>query len=196
MSADHEKEIPKYLTYIIGIIMLAVAYEFLPTSNTIFGDFNFTKQKQETITLSNGYKVKKVVDGDTIDVEKEGGITRVRLLGINTPESVDPRRQVECYGKEASAYLKDLLNGETVTLEMDESQDKFDRNGRLLAYVYLLNGEMVNKKIVADGYGYEYTWDNPYKYKTQFKNAQALAKKEKRGLWSLDTCNGDKHFNK
>lgn len=142
------------------------------------------------------FKVTKIIDGDTIEVQKEVDSNiekyKVRLLGINTPESVDPRREVECFGKEASEYAKKNFLGETVRLETDDTQDKYDKYDRLLAYVYLEDGQMLNRKLIADGYAYEYTYDKPYKYQKDFKDIQRFAKSEGRGLWSGDTCNGQK----
>jgi micrococcal nuclease len=142
------------------------------------------------------FKITKIVDGDTIEVQKEvdGNMKKykVRLLGINTPESVDPRREVECFGKEASAYAKENFLGKIVNLETDDTQDKYDKYDRLLAYIFLEDGQMINRKLIADGYAYEYTYDKPYKYQKDFKDIQRFAKSENRGLWSSDTCNGQK----
>ena len=147
------------------------------------------------------FKITKIVDGDTLEVQKENksesGIVsiekyKVRLLGINTPESVDPRREVECFGKEASEYAKKNFLDETVRLETDNSQSKYDKYNRLLAYIYLSDGQMLNRKLIADGYAYEYTYDKAYKYQKDFKDIQRFAKSENRGLWSADTCNGVK----
>lgn len=146
------------------------------------------------------FKITKIIDGDTIEVQKLSNASednkiekyKVRLLGINTPESVDPRRAVECFGKESSKYVTDNFLGETVRLETDNSQSKYDKYDRLLAYVYISADIMINEKLINDGYAYEYTYDKPYKFQREFKAAQRLAKSEDRGLWSVDTCNGQK----
>lgn len=145
-----------------------------------------------TSATSTPYKIAKVVDGDTIDVELGGQTARVRLLGINAPESVDPRKAVECFGREASARLKDLLTGKDVALESDATQGDKDKYGRLLRYVYLGDGTDVDKSMVADGFAYEYTYDKPYKYQSDYKTAEAAAREAKRGLWADETCNGKK----
>src|SRR3712207_834205 len=107
----------------------------------VFGFLSSTPPLQE-----NEYEVVKVVDGDTLDVKNKEGITeRLRLIGINTPETVDPRKPVECFGKEASNRAKTLLHGGTVTLEFDPTQDTRDKYGRLLAYVILPDGTNYNK---------------------------------------------------
>src|SRR6478736_9024754 len=93
--------------------------------------------------------VERVVDGDTVIVRAGGGALRVRLLGIDTPETVDPDRPVGCFGPEASAYTKHLLTGRSVTLVYD--RELHDRYGRLLAYIYL-GGKFVNAALVELGY--------------------------------------------
>lgn len=137
------------------------------------------------------YPVAKVVDGDTLEVRKDGGIVKVRLIGINTPETVDPRRSVQCFGREASAEAHRLLDGQSVSLETDPSQDTYDKYGRLLAYVYLPDGTLFNERMIAAGFAHEYTYNVPYKYQAQFKAAEQAAREARRGLWSPETCAGD-----
>jgi len=136
----------------------------------------------ETGTLET-VVVTRVVDGDTIKISRNGSIATIRLIGINAPESVAPNRPVECYGKESSASLRGLLEGQPVQLENDLSQQDVDRYGRLLRYVYLLDGTFVNDKMIRDGDALEYTYDRPYRYQSPFKAAQAAAKTEQKGLW-------------
>jgi micrococcal nuclease len=136
-------------------------------------------------------QVTDVVDGDTVDVDLGGEEVRLRLIGINTPESVDPRRPVECYGREASDKAKELLSGQTVYLEPDPSQDERDRYGRLLRFVWLEDGRMFNLEMVAQGYAYEYTYESKYKYQAEFRAAQAGAEANELGLWSSETCGGE-----
>lgn len=211
--------LPKYFFYIAA---LAVVLEFFPNQNGVIGFLNkeyrntgntinrnleqgigANENGEDKNARSNGelsvltdFKITKVIDGDTVEVQKEveGNIEKykVRLLGINTPESVDPRRPVECFAKEASKYVTDNFLGEMARLETDDSQDKYDKYDRLLAYVYTSEGIMINKKLIADGYAYEYTYDKPYRFQREFRELQRLAKSENLGLWSVDTCNGVK----
>src|SRR5215216_3683085 len=82
-----------------------------------------------------------VVDGDTVDVQfADGGTERIRLIGIDTPEVVDPHEPVQCFGREASARAHDLLDGRAVLVELDPTQGERDRYGRLLAYLWLSDG--------------------------------------------------------
>lgn len=131
--------------------------------------------------------VVRVVDGDTIVALINGAQEKIRLIGVNTPETVDPRKQVECFGREASVFVKDLLSNKSVRLESDTTQGDRDKYGRLLRYIFLPDDILLNKKIIEEGYGHEYTYRTPYRYQTEFKIAEHLARKERRGLWG-DVC--------
>lgn len=144
--------------------------------------------------------VVRVVDGDTIVVRIEdrvpgegageariGAEHRLRLIGIDTPESVDPRRPVECFGREASAAAKEFLDGEEVILVKDvEERDDFDR---LLRYVYV-GDEMANARLVANGYATAFTYPPNVRHADLFVALEREARRNKKGLWSPDTCNG------
>lgn len=135
--------------------------------------------------------VEKVVDGDTLDVSLNGKTERLRLIGVDTPETVDPRTTVQCFGKEASDKAKSILEGAKVHLEQDASQGERDKYGRLLMYVFLEDGTNFNQHMIAEGYAHEYTYNLPYKYQSEFKAAQASASAANKGLWSPSTCSGD-----
>jgi micrococcal nuclease len=139
-------------------------------------------------TPQQGYKVVKVIDGDTIDVSIDGKTERIRFIGVDTPETVDPRKSVQCFGKEASAKTKQLLEGNNVVLDSDPTQGDKDKYSRLLRYVYLEDGTFVNKKLIEDGFGFEYTYNIPYKYQSEFKDAQKHAESSKIGLWADNAC--------
>jgi len=141
--------------------------------------------------LHNLYAVVKVTDGDTIKVQMPDGVKTVRLIGIDTPETVDPRKPVQCFGKEASEYMKKIALNKKVRLEKDPTQSDQDKYKQLLRYVYLTNGESINEKMISDGYAYEYTYDsNPYKFQAEYKASQSNASKNALGLWSPSTCSG------
>ena len=129
------------------------------------------------------YEVVRVIDGDTIDVRMGGETERVRLIGVDTPETVHPSKPVECFGKEAANYTKDALVGTRVVLGSDASQGDRGAYGRLLRYVFLPDGTNFNEKIIRDGYAYEYTYDTPYAYQGMFRDAEQGARRYKRGLW-------------
>lgn len=195
MSANHNltgytkivNDIPKY---ILGVIVIAVILEFSPNQN-ILDKFFIPQSKVKITTEFKDFKISRVIDGDTIEIKNNTEKIKVRLIGVNTPETVDPRKEVECFGLEASMYVKNF-EGDSIKIELDSSQSVYDKYNRLLAYVYLSDGQMLNRKLVADGYAYEYTYSNPYKYQKEFKDIEKFAKKEGRGLWSVNMCNGSK----
>ena len=133
-----------------------------------------------------------MVDGDTFDVDINGKIERLRMIGIDTPETVDPRKPVQCFGREASNKAKELLSGQAVYLEADESQGDRDKYGRLLRYAFLPDGTNFNLFMISEGYAHEYTYHLPYKYQAEFKQAEIDARNGNKGLWSPDTCNENK----
>src|SRR4051794_37603279 len=95
--------------------------------------------------------VARVIDGDTVDVQfDDGSRERVRLIGIDTPEVVAPRKPVHCFGREASAYAHTLLDGQAVTVEADRSQGTRDRYGRLLGYLRLPDGRDFGEVMIGD----------------------------------------------
>ncbi|MGW5364489.1 thermonuclease family protein [Actinopolymorpha pittospori] len=129
-------------------------------------------------------RVAGVVDGDTIKVETGGRVVEtIRLIGLDTPETKKPGTPVQCFGPEASAYAKTLLDGKEVRIDQDSTQGATDKYGRTLAYVWLQDGRLVNEVMLEGGYGREYTYDKPYKYQTEFTAAQRKARDSKSGLW-------------
>jgi len=129
-------------------------------------------------SLSATRRCVRVIDGDTLELD---GGERVRLIGVDTPESVDPRRPVEYFGKEASAFTRRLAEDRMVALQYDE--DTRDRYGRTLAYVYLEDGTFVNAEIIRQGYGHAYT-RFPFRYQEEFLALERQAREEGRGLWA------------
>ncbi|KKP33244.1 MAG: hypothetical protein A2312_00360 [Candidatus Staskawiczbacteria bacterium RIFOXYB2_FULL_32_9] len=138
------------------------------------------------------YEVVKVVDGDTINVNINGKVETLRLIGINTPETVDPRKAVICFGKEASDKAKQLLTNKKVRLEGDATQGERDKYQRLLRYVWLEDGTFFNKLMISEGYAFEYTYDTIYKYQAEFKQAEISARTSKKGLWADNVCDQTK----
>jgi len=123
-------------------------------------------------------KVTRVIDGDTIQLE-DG--QRLRYLGIDTPETVDPRKPVQCFGVEASEKNKELVEGKTVRLEKDIT-DK-DKYGRLLRYVHLDN-LFINLELVKQGFATSYTYPPDVKYQSEILQAEKEAREANRGLWA------------
>lgn len=144
--------------------------------------------KDESLKM---YQVVKVIDGDTIEVSINGVNKTLRLIGLDTPETLDPRKPVQCFGQVASNRAKELMQGKKVRLEADATQGELDMYGRLLRYVWLEDGTLYNLKMVKDGYAHEYTYNTAFKYQVQFKTAQKEAQDNLRGFWAPNTCNGD-----
>jgi micrococcal nuclease len=130
--------------------------------------------------------VNSVVDGDTIEILAGKDKYKLRFIGVNTPETVKPNSPVECFGKEASAFNKQLLEKKTVYLEKDVSET--DSFGRLLRYVYLKddagNKNMVNEILVKEGYAYASSYPPDIKYQEKFRELEREARDAKRGLWA------------
>lgn len=128
--------------------------------------------------------VTRVVDGDTLVVDVGGAEERVRLIGINTPESVDRNRPVMCFGKEASTHLGELAPaGTAIRIERDvEARDRYDR---LLGYVYRASdGLFVNLAMVTDGFANQYTFPPNVEHVETFRAAARTARESGIGLWS------------
>jgi micrococcal nuclease len=124
------------------------------------------------------YKVQRVVDGDTVVIE---GIGTVRLIGLDTPETVHPQKPVEYFGKEASDYLKNFIGNKKVRLEYDVL--KKDRYNRTLAYIFLEDGTLVNAEMIKRGYGHVYT-NFPFKRIEEFRRLGRESREQYRGLWA------------
>jgi endonuclease YncB( thermonuclease family) len=128
------------------------------------------------------WHVSHVVDGDTIDVTMGSQKETVRFLGIDTPETHDPRKPVQCFGLAAAAHTKALLEGKNVRLEPDPTDSDRDKYHRLLRYVYLPDGTLVNAELIHDGYAFAYTVF-PLVKLDDFRALEADARDHNRGLW-------------
>lgn len=127
--------------------------------------------------------VSRVVDGDTVEISPAiDGVNDVRLIGIDTPETVDPGEEVEPYGPESSDFATEELTGQSVGLEFGvERTDQYDR---LLAYVYV-GEEMFNEILVEEGYAQAYPYEPDTEYEDRFATAQEEAKAPGLGIWGL-----------
>ena len=142
--------------------------------------FPFFVYAKEEVTFS------KCVDGDTIKVKVKNKEATVRMLAVDTPESVHPKKIVEYYGKEASDYTCNLItNAKKIELEYDSNSDKYDKYERLLAWVFV-DDYLLQDKLVRNGYAeVAYLYGN-YKYTDLLKDHEVLAKQEHIGIWNDD----------
>lgn len=126
--------------------------------------------------------VSRVVDGDTIEVNHDA--TNIRIVGVNTPESVDPSKPVECFGPEASAYLQNLLVGQNVYLVVDTIQPTNDIYGRPLRNVFLADGTNVAYEIIVNGYGRATDYGGNA-FTDLYDSAEVEAQTKKVGIWGV-----------
>ncbi|GBE29409.1 thermonuclease precursor [bacterium BMS3Bbin04] len=155
------------LLYIVIIGFMVVAGLFITHSPNEDDDLDLTT-------------VARVIDGDTIEL-LNGDI--VRLIGVDTPETVHPRKPIEYFGIEASSFTKEYLEGNKIYLEYDPAQMR-DRYNRLLAYVRLQDGTDFNKLLIDKGYAHAYT-AFPHPRLEQYRNAERVARELEVGLWSV-----------
>lgn len=150
------------------------------------------EDRSRTITISSVAKqeitVKRVVDGDTLKIDWSGKEESLRLIGVDTPETVHPTKPVQEGGVEASDYSKSSLTGATVFVEVDVQER--DQYGRLLGYVYLSDGTQYNAKLVSEGYAKIATFPPNVRWVDLFTYLQKDARDNGRGLWSPASENG------
>jgi micrococcal nuclease len=167
----------------ILLVTLLTLFGFFTQRDVIAPQVGTISQVTATPTAEmrrNGFvHVQRAVDGDTLELD-DG--TRVRMVGIDTPESVHPNKPVQCFGKEASHYTASLVNDQWVRMERDIT-DK-DRYGRLLRIIYMEDGTMLNDTLVRQGYAHVYTYPPDITYIPQFRLAEQEARATGRGLWS------------
>ena len=144
---------------------------------------------KESVESSSNYRlVVRVIDGDTIVVSPN---EKVRLIGVDTPESVHPKKVVACFGKEAKQFTRDAVEGKTIRLVTDAINTKRhhkDRYGRTLAYAYLPDGKMLNAELIRQGYAHAYTRFS-FRYLVEFRQLERQARTQMVGLWSSCSLN-------
>lgn len=134
-------------------------------------------------TAPGYYKVLDFNDGDTIVVDMGGNRETVRMIGVDTPETHRPETPVQCYGPEASDFTKKLIGNQPVRLEADPLNTNRDRYDRLLRYIYLPDGTLVEERLISEGYGFAYT-AFPMQKAVEFEALEDEAERTGRGLWS------------
>ena len=142
----------------------------------------FFNPPDQAITQGDFDVVERVVDGDTLLLQSG---ERVRLIGVDTPETKHPNKPVEYFGKEASAFTRRMVERKRVRLEFDQAnaaRGHKDRYGRTLAYMFLEDGTLLNAEIIKQGYGHAYT-QFPFSRMEEFRRLEREAREEQRGLW-------------
>ncbi len=178
-----KRQIDKLITTIASLILVGI--------------FGYGATSKVPSLKAGEYYVSKAVDGDTVEVKTSTGKTEtVRFIGIDTPETHDPRKAVQCFGTVAAAKTKQLVEGKTVRLETDPSGDDHDKYKRLLRYVYL-GDTFINQYLVQQGYAFAYTVF-PNSKLDEFRTWEKEARENNRGLWagcSIDESNQIKQTN-
>jgi endonuclease YncB( thermonuclease family) len=129
------------------------------------------------------YSISHFVDGDTIAVDMNGSVETIRMIGIDTPETHRPNTPVQCYGPEAAAYTERLIGTNKIRLQADPLDTNRDRYGRLLRYVYLPDGRLIESELISNGYAFAYKLF-PFEKKAEFTALENQAKTDKKGLWA------------
>jgi len=163
----------KGLVFIGLIIVLAIWIGPKIQNNLPNVKIDISKKKE----VDDKLVITRVVDGDTVEIENG---TKIRYIGVNTPETKDPRKGVECFGMEAYEFNKTLVEGKTVTLEKDVSET--DKYGRLLRYLWI-EDKLINEELVKQGFASVATYPPDVKYYKRLLDAQNYAKDNQLGLW-------------
>jgi len=147
---------------------------------------NFQNTKKiKTKNLNSTIIVTKVIDWDTIHFKKSWKDYVARLIWIDSPENSTTRYgHTEKLWKEAKIYLSNLILNKKIKIEYDKTQARTDKYWRHLVYIFY-NWENINKKMIEEGLAKEYTYNKAYKYQKIFLQAQKLAKKYKKWIWSF-----------
>lgn len=145
-------------------------------------DWFHTATRQAAQSNPGLYSIDHFIDGDTIAVKMNGKSESVRLIGVDTPETHKPNTPVQCYGPAAAAFTKNLIGSQQVRLQADSLSTGRDRYNRLLRYVYLPDGRLVEAELIKNGYGFAYT-QFPFAKSAEFVQYQDKASSSHKGLW-------------
>ena len=187
------KEFRKILFTIFAVFLCALCLRYFHSENPINNIINDSKiQTSVNVEVPQNLKKAKVlnvIDGDTLYVQYNGKKEKIRFIGIDTPESVNPDESKNCkQGVIASKYTKSQIKeGQIVFLEFDE--EKYDKYNRMLAYVWLkdksdnIESDMINAKLLSVGYAKTLTIEPNIKYKSNFISIENNAKNNDIGFW-------------
>jgi micrococcal nuclease len=178
-SLMSRKKVRLYVAFVVALIALLQYTGVLQPETSTITD---TVTEKAATSQPGLYEVVRFSDGDTITVNMNGKNESVRMIGVDTPETHRPNSPVQCYGPAASAFTKNLIGNNKVRLESDSQNTNRDRYDRLLRYVYLPDGRLVQDEIIKGGYGFAYT-QFPFSKKADFVALEEAAKRENKGLW-------------
>ncbi len=168
MTSRHKKKIIKI---IFSILLTGLMALFYYANNPV------------TEPVAPGYyRIVEFTDGDTLTVDMNGVEERIRLIGVDTPETKKPNSPVQCYGPEASNFTKDRLKDRQVRLEADPVGNNRDKYDRLLRYAYASDGTLINQALIAQGYGFAYL-SFSFSKSADFALSQSEAQDNQSGLW-------------
>jgi endonuclease YncB( thermonuclease family) len=164
---------PVLALFITGVVLLMQHYGWLQKAAT------GSEQSQP-----GTYAIDHFIDGDTIAVNMNGTVEKIRMIGVDTPETHKPNTPVQCYGEAAAAYTKQLIGNGRVRLASDSQSSNRDRYNRLLRYVYVPDGRMIETELITNGYGFAYTYF-PFSKSAEFTADEQQAQAAHKGLWSV-----------
>ncbi len=171
----NKRQKKRLVALIISLVALAASW--------LLARYPQTAQKIAGTPPPGTYKVVRVEDGDTIVVDMNGHNETIRFIGVDTPETQDPRKPVQCFGRASADFTKQAIGSQPVRLEADPLSSNRDRYDRLLRYIYLQDGRLVQAEIIKQGYGFAYT-SFPFTKADEFLSYQKEAREQNRGLWS------------
>src|SRR3989338_3864394 len=181
----HPKHRKPILWTAIILLALLCLFLFWKGMSDISGAKNKWKTSPEiAIDQKLFYPVTDVLDGDTFKVKINNKTITVRLLGVDTPETVDPSKPAQCFGPEASDQTKTLLSGHSVRLVFETKRERRDKYGRYLVYAYRDDGLFLNETLLQSGFAREYTYGSAYSFQLHFRKTEQSAMANSIGLWS------------
>ncbi len=163
---------------VVFLVLVLIVALLVLQSTTSVPRFSVGESSEEHEIL---FPVARVIDGDTIDVVIDGKTERIRFIGIDTPETVDDRKKIQCYGPESSAHMKELLSGKSVALETKPDEDR-DDYGRLLRYVFLGDTD-IGATMLEEGYARSLCFAFPHPRCAEYEALEEVAKSAGRGRW-------------
>jgi len=179
--------VPIKLLFLLGLLAIAALEAGSATHQE--PRVGTSEQSRESPNeFPNKRLVIRVIDGDTIVVSPN---ERVRLIGVDTPETTHPKKAVQCFGKDAKEFTRSLVEGQTIRLVLDESnvaRNHKDQYGRTLAYVYFDDGMMLNAELIRRGYAHAYT-RFPFRHAVEFRQLERIARRQAVGLWASCRAN-------